>query len=385
MRSCNPPLAQSTTINNGSFDNIKSGSTAVSYGPNGLTATGNPTFKVPDYANYNLSVQHQLTAQHGAGSGLRRRRRPAICSALSMRISLQSRAAEAAPTTQTNALRPFLGYAGITERGPIFTNNYNSLQVSLNHHSRGLQVGVAYTYSKDLTTQSTTRNALSTYQYDFKLDYGPSNYNQPQSFVANYVYDLPFFNGQQGFMGRVAGGWEVSGITSFLSGQSFNLSQPFDPWDPTGIHVGTGSSGTRPDQVAAVHMSKNVASWFTTNSFAPAIGHWGSEGSGSIARPRIRQLGPGGNQKHQDRRAVTFQLRGEFFNAFNHESFASVDSSLSDSSFYGGSGFGQVTSATHRAGFRLARSSSSDLDGIAVLQRAGALRPARLRWSDPLN
>ncbi len=56
----NPPLAQSTTINNTSFDNIKSGTTSVSYGPNGLTATGNPAFKVPDYANYNLSVQHQL-------------------------------------------------------------------------------------------------------------------------------------------------------------------------------------------------------------------------------------------------------------------------------------------------------------------------------------
>ena len=252
-------------------------------------------------------------------------------------------AVEAAPTTQTNALRPYLGYAGITERGPIFTNNYNSLQVSLNHHSRGLQVGLAYTYSKDLTTQSTTRNALSTYQYDFQLDYGPSNYNQPQTFIADYVYDLPFFNSQQGFMGRIAGGWEVSGITSFLSGQSFNMSQPFDPWDPTGIHVGTGSSGTRPDQVAAVHMTKSVGSWFSTGSFAPAVGHWGSEGSGSMLGPGYNNwdLAAIKNTKLAER--LSFQLRGEFFNAFNHESFSSVDSSLSDSSFYGGSGFGQVT------------------------------------------
>ena len=49
--------------------------------------------------------------------------------------------------------------------------------------------------------------------------------------------------------------------------------------------MGTGSSGTRPDQVAAVHMSKDVGAWFTTSSFAPAVSHWGSEGSGSMLGP----------------------------------------------------------------------------------------------------
>ena len=41
----NPPLAQSTTINNAQFDNIKSGSTSVSYGPNLIVATGQPDFQ----------------------------------------------------------------------------------------------------------------------------------------------------------------------------------------------------------------------------------------------------------------------------------------------------------------------------------------------------
>ena len=94
-------------------------------------------------------------------------------------------------------------------RGPVFTNNYNALQASLNHHSHGLQVGLAYTWSKDMTTQSTDRGSLSTYQYDFKMDYGPASYNQPQTFTASYVYDLPWYKGQQGFVGKIAGGWEV--------------------------------------------------------------------------------------------------------------------------------------------------------------------------------
>lgn len=338
----NPPLAQSTTITNASFDNLKSGTTSVNYGPNGLTATGNPAFKVPNYANYNLSFQRQLlpsTVLELAYVGSQARHLLGAFDENQPSIG----AVQAARTTQTNALRPYQGYGRITERGPIFTNNYNSLQASLSHRSHGLQVGLAYTFSKDLTTQSTDRSSQSTYQYNFRLDYGPSTYNQPHTFTASYVYDLPFYKDQHGLVGKVAGGWEVSGITQFLSGQSFSLSQPRDPWDPNGIHVGLGTSGTRPDQIAAVHMSKTVGAWFTTSSFAPAVNHFGSEGAGSLLGPGYNNwdLAAIKNVKFAER--YSFQLRGEFFNAFNHESFSNVDNSLSDSAFYGGTGFGQVT------------------------------------------
>jgi len=343
----NPPLAQSTTINNGAFDNITNGSTSVSYGPNGLTTTGDPTFKVPKYANYSLSLQRELlpsTVLEMAYVGNEARHLLGAFDANSPTVA----AVTANPTTQTNALRRYLGYAGITERGPIFTNNYNALQVSLNHHSHGLQVGVAYTWSKDLTTQSTDRGSLSTYQYDFNLDYGPSSYNQPQTFTASYVYELPWYRNQVGGIGKIAGGWQVSGITQFLSGQSFNASQPRDPWDPNGIHVGLGTSGTRPDQLAPVQMTKTVDAWFSPGSFAPAVNHFGSERAGSMLGPGFNNwdLAAIKNTKIVER--LSLQLRGEFFNAWNHESFGSsggnassaggVDNSIGDASF------GQVTS-----------------------------------------
>lgn len=349
----NPPLAQKTTIVNGAFDNIEGGTTAVNYGPNSLTATGNPSFKVPDYANYNLSVQHQLlpsTVIEVAYVGAQARHllgqfdenQPTVAARIT------------APTdSSVNYIRPYAGYAGITARSPIFTNNYNSLQVSVSHRSHGMQVGIAYTYSKDLTTQSVDRDVNSTTQYNFRLDYGPSTYNQPQTFTADYVYDLPFFKNQQGVVGKVAGGWEVSGITQFLSGQSFSITQPRDPWDPNGLNVGIGTSNTRPDQIAAVHMTKTVGAWFTTDSFKPAVNHFGNEGAGSLLGPGLDNwdLAAIKNVKIVER--LSFQLRGEFFNAFNHESFGSgggnastsggVDNSLSDSSYYGSSGFGQIT------------------------------------------
>ncbi len=334
----NPPFAKRVTIVNAPFDNITSGSTSVPLGPNGLTATGNPTFKVPNYANFNVSVQHQLlpsTVLEVAYVGNEARHllgeydenQPTVGARL------------AAPTNSSvNYIRPYAGYAGVVSRAPFFSNNYNSLQVSLNHNSHGLQLGMAYTFSKDLTTNPSDRSNMATDSYDFSLDYGPSTYNQPQTFTADYVYDLPFFKGQHGVEGKVLGGWQVSGITSFFSGQSFALAQPHDPWDPNGLNVGLGIGSPRPDQIAPVQKTKTVGAWFSTSSFAPALYHFGSEGSGSL-------LGPGYND--WDLAAIknitflerySFQLRGEFFNAFNHESFAGVDSALADSSF------GQVTS-----------------------------------------
>jgi len=351
----NPPFAQRVTIVNAPFDNITSGSTSVPLGPNGLTATGNPTFKVPNYANYNLSIQHQLmpsTVLEVAYVGNEARHllgeydenQPTV----GARLGVNSNPS-LGPNTSVNYIRPFAGYAGITARAPFFSNNYSSLQVSLNHHSHGLQAGLSYTYSKDLTTNSSDRSNVATNSYDFSLDYGPSSYNTPQIFTANYVYDLPFFKTQQGFEGKLLGGWEVSGITSFISGSSFSLSQARDPWDPNGLNVGIGLGATRPDQIAPVHSLKTVGEWFSTSSFAHAWNHFGSEGNGSLLGPGYNNWDLAAIKNITFRERYNFQLRGEFFNAFNHESFGNpgsisssnfdgVDASLDDSSF------GQVVS-----------------------------------------
>ena len=56
-----PPLVQTATVNNTSFDQPLAGTAAVSLAPNAITLTGNPTFKVPFYADYNLSLQQELS------------------------------------------------------------------------------------------------------------------------------------------------------------------------------------------------------------------------------------------------------------------------------------------------------------------------------------
>ncbi len=352
-----PPLVQTTTIVNTTFDNpIGVGSAAPpALGPNQLTTTGNPAFKVPSYADFNLSMQQQLapsTVLEIAYVGSISRH---MLGELDLNMpTLATR--QANPSAALNTIRPYLGYTDFHTRLPVFTANYNSLQVSVNHNSRDLTLGIAYTWSKNLTDQSSDRGSANTYTYNPKLDYGNSTLNEPQIFIANFVYKEPFLREQHGLVGHVLGGWELSGITSFNSGLSISASQVPDPFgcvtDTTtanGCAAGTYPGGlgiqgpnydivARPDQVAPVQLTKTQTQWFTTNSFATAQGHFGSESAGSFLGPGVERIDLGLLKNFRFSEHASLQMRAEAFNVFNHTNFAGVDTGLSDGTF------GQITS-----------------------------------------
>jgi Carboxypeptidase regulatory-like domain len=342
-----PPLVQTTTVVNASFDNpIGVGSVAPpALGPNQLTTTGNPAFKVPSYSSYNLSVQQELAptlmfeiAYVGAVSRHLLGEADLNMPTLSTRVDN--------PTSPLNNIRPYLGYSDFHTRLPIFTSNYNSLQASLNlRTTRDLTLGVAYTWSKNLSDQANDRatagavNTATTYIYNPKLDYGPTALNEPQIFIANFVYKAPFFRQQSGFTGHVLGGWELSGITTFNSGLSLTASQVPDPFgcvaDSTtanGCAAGTYPGGlgingpnfdilARPDQVSPVHLTKTRTQWFSTSSFATAEGHFGSSQVGSFLSPGTERIDLGLLKNFKFTESAHLQLRAEAFNLFNHTNF----------------------------------------------------------------
>jgi hypothetical protein len=277
-------------------------------------------------------------------------------------------ARESNPDAPVNNIRPYLGYSDFHTRVPAFTANYNSLQVSLNHRSRDLTLGIAYTWSKNLTDQANDRGGTAqintttslnttTYTYDPKLDYGPSSLNEPQLFIANFVYKLPFLREQHGLLGHIAGGWEISGITTFISGLSTSLTQSVDPLacvtDATtasGCAPGTYPGGLglvtpnadispRPDQVAPVHLLKKQTEWFDPTSFIQAQGHFGTEGVGNILSPGEEKVDLGLMKNIRFTEHANLQLRAESFNVFNHTNFETIGTGLSTSTF------GQVTAA----------------------------------------
>ncbi len=350
-----PPLVQTATINNTQFDHPLAGSSAVSLGPNHIVSTGNPTMLNPSYMDYNLGIQQQL--KPGTVMEI------AYVSSLGRHLlgerdlnqpTLTNRAAN--PNDYVTAVVPYLGYSWFASRIPAYSSNYHSLQVSLQHHTHyGLTLGVAYTWSKTLTNQSNDRGTETYDTYNPSIDYGPSTLNQPHTFVANYVYELPFYKEQHGLVGHTLGGWELSGVTQFLSGQSLTVRQSLDNFDcqtppgattgciagtyPGGLNMDVADIAPRPDQVAPLHLVKKQTQWFSTASFADAIGHFGNSRSGNLLGPGVElwDLSAIKNVKFGER--ASFQFRAEFFNAFNHTNFSAVTVNTDSASY------GQVTSA----------------------------------------
>ena len=341
------PGLQVATIDNSLFDSPLSGTSGAPLGPNRITSTGSPIMKNPSYMDYNLTVEHQLmpgmvlsVAYVGSNGrhllGEREINQP----------SLGDR--EADPTAYVLSVVPYAGYASFEDRATGYTSNYNSLQVALNSRDfHGLTYGISYTWGKTLTNLSNDRGQESYDSYDLHQDYGASELNQPQTFIANYVYDLPFYKDQHGLAGHMLGGWEVSGITEFLSGTSQNVTQYFDNFNsgdcgvvttditpsntcPTtglyngGLNMDLSDIAPRPDLVSSIKRTKSQLNWFSTSSFTDAWGHFGSSGDGVFVGPGLElwDLSAIKNVRLGDR--ARLQFRGEFFNAFNHNSFDSL-------------------------------------------------------------
>jgi len=105
---------------------------------------------------------------------------------------------------------------------------------------------VNYTWSKNIATGTEATSvgtgdinaAVSQNQSAASLR-GLSRTAQPQRLVFSYVYELPLFKGQKGPVGRVLGGWQISGNTTFASGNPFTVSLGYDL-------NGDGIGGDRP-------------------------------------------------------------------------------------------------------------------------------------------
>lgn len=346
----NPPFVQTATINNTNFDAPLSGTTSVPLGPSELITTGDGTgaMKNPYYEQFNLTVDQELAPNTVMEVGYAGNLGRHLLGERDLNQPTMA-ARQANPTAYVTAVVPFRGYSWFQARDTGSRLSYNSLQIALSHRSHGLTVGLAYTWSKALSDQSLDRGAANYDTYDPMLDYGPTTLNQPQIFIANYVYDLPFFTHQTGFVGHTLGGWELSGITTFEKGQSQTVTQASDPFDcqtpagassgcvagtyPGGINLDVTTAVKRADALAPVHLVKSHGEWFDPNSFAPAVGHFGNASSGILLGPGVNLWDLSAIKNIRITERYRLQFRGEFFNAFNHNNFSAVGTQVGTSTF----------------------------------------------------
>jgi len=274
------------------------------------------------------------------------------------------------------------------------SSSSNQLQMTVDRQmSRGLLFRVAYTYGKtiDQTSGFRSRSAVYTNPLDPAFDRGLADFDATHRLVLSPVWEIPLGKRGSPLTKTLIGGWEVSTITTFQSGNPFTLfssngasfsNEGLDRPDVIGpIQVFHNPRQLRtftlPDPtVDPLHLScvrangtdssgnPTVTGYFyfdPTNlvcAAGPPVGQTVPAGSslvqggvplftyGDMGRNALR--GPGINnwdislmKNFQFTESKNLQFQANFFNTFNHAQFFSP--TLGAGTVGGTATFGQVT------------------------------------------
>ena len=254
---------------------------------------------------------------------------------------------------------PYPGYAAIQSKQNTAVSSYNALQANFRHMTGyGLTFEASYTWSHAIddstSTYFQTGNPGSVDgNYDLSRWKATGDINRAQVLVMNYVYNLPFFTkSTNAFLRQSLGGWQVSGITSFYTGEPVDFN-----CGVSGFGTGIGTS-VRCNTVGPLKIQKHtiddpqfgpIAGWFDPTVLTQPVSSQlyanGQPGMfGYMGRNAL--TGPGRNNwdlaLHKDFQLPwfgsehsTLQFRLETFNTFNHPQWKYINAGCSSSLGFG--------------------------------------------------
>ncbi len=343
----NPPWQPMVSVTNGIADNPGAGPRV---GFPQFFMTIDPVYRIPRSYNWNFSYQRQLTGDTTLEVG--------YIGTTGLYLA-RERDLNQLPTGTTfrpenaganvNFLRPYKGFANIPMLEHSGRSTYNGLQVEVNRRlAKGLLYGFAYTYSKTMDNNSGPRDGFID-TYNQGLNWGKSSNDVRHIAIANYSWELPFFNNaQNGFVRTAIGGWQVSGIIQFQTGAPITIGNGDD-------YLGIGSTNgkpwnlngepNRPQQFANRNAAGNFTGitdfWFnpTTSS-----GPWATKPANGALPNQNRNSISFNNVGFQNWNIALFksfriterhnlQFRAEGFNFLNHPNWGGVDTNPTNPTF----------------------------------------------------
>lgn len=284
--------------------------------------------------------------------------------------------------TYFNANGPILngtGAGAYANRGTITDGfaggsaKYDGLQAYLNRQMGSLLATVAYTWSHARDNSngafSTGTSGAGTRTFvlpggvpDLKDNYGNSDSDQRNVFVASAVYSLPFGRGKtfgakmNRGLDQIVGGWQVNTVVTLDSGTPIDFST-------SGNNIGGNSIDNRPDLISFRKVDRTLVGGtanannrtFFSGTFAlPTL-----NANGQFARPgtlrRNAFSGPGFKTAdvglfkgfHLTER-FNAEFRAQAYNLFNTPQFSNPDTSIKDG--YNATGTTTFTTGANAAG-----------------------------------
>ena len=159
-------------------------------------------------------------------------------------------------------------------------SNYNAGQIEVRRRfSNNFQVTGAYTFSKLISNadelfvigvgSGTPNSAIPAVFGGQANDRSVSIFDRTHRATFTYVIESPFYREQQGFVGRLLGGFQLSGITTFESGVPFTV---FNGFDADGVGGGLDRPTYNPNGQRGVRAVPQVnAQGFITGYINPEV------------------------------------------------------------------------------------------------------------------
>jgi len=227
-------------------------------------------------------------------------------------------------------------------------SNYNGVFVTLRNQGwNGVTYDLNYTRAAAKDNGIGGQAGVGTICNPFSPSacYGYTGYDRTNTFNSSFRYDLPFAKKETGGVGRVIGGWYVSGIIVIESGTPLNLTNNNSQgWGAsrvnyiptvaigsidTGFHPGSGGGNyfANPSAVAAEFRPLQLSTDTTTGISTPMRGFG------------FRNLDARIGKNTTIRESIHAEFSVDLFNAFNHHNYADPSVNLAVPA-----SFGSVTS-----------------------------------------
>src|SRR5580704_10574437 len=228
---------------------------------------------------------------------------------------------------------------------------YNAGQVTVERKAGDVTLLAAYTIAKGLDDSSGFNDLVNF--INPKLSRGLSSTDVHHNFVMSYVWALPFDRAFQRLPKRLTKGWQVQGITRFATGFPIQMGQSKPVTNPLlcpGLMLATpqpcvgdsslaGSPSTDMPNLVGPIQKRNprdtpgtftyfdqsafvaTSCFFTGTTPSPDCGTFGTANRRFFHGPGFNNTDFGIQKTIPVTEAKLFEIRGEFFNIFNHAQF----------------------------------------------------------------
>ena len=334
------------------FPQTSPAATSAQYGGTGFYDGMNPNYKDPQTAQWNVTIERQLTNALAA--------RITYSGMNSYRMNIKEDYNAIPPSTQpyvpspyVDPRAPYQNWDEINYSANAGFQNYQGLTLEATQRlSHGLYFQANYTWAHNISDAQgdapggfASENLLFTPSYDqFDLRAARGNVaGMPrQRFLLTGTYQLPYGNGRtwqskNKFVNGALGGWNINTVTLIQTGPFLTptISPTLDQSN-TNI-VGRGGITARPDVVGNPGSPQGDLQW-NLNAFAPTpagAGRIGNAGVGILEGPGTIAVSAGLSKEFPVRERLRFRFEATFTNALNHTNFAPPATDISSASTFG--------------------------------------------------